>query len=63
MTISRPGPYYKELLLEAVRESDAVGNLVFDVQIVALCREHGDSRLLTEDHDFDRFRGLIIERL
>ena len=61
--ILQPGPDYGELLLEAVRESGAVGNLVFDAQIVALCREHGVSRLLTEDRDFDRFPGLIIERL
>ena len=37
--------------------------LVFDAQIVALCREHGVSRLLTEDRDFDRFKGLRTERL
>ena len=63
MTILQPGPDYEEFLLEAVRESDAIGNLVFDAQIVALCREHGVARLLTEDRDFDRFRGLVIEWL
>ena len=63
VTISRPGPDYEEFLLEAARESDTVRNLVFNFQIVALCREDGGSRLLTEDRDFDRFRGLIIERL
>ncbi len=59
----RPGPDYAQLLLEAIREVNAVGNLVFDAQIVALCREHGVSRLLTEDRDFDRFKGLRTERL
>ena len=37
--------------------------LVFDAQIVALCRESGVSRLVTEDRDFDRFKGLHVERL
>lgn len=35
----------------------------FDAQIVALCREHGVSRLLTVDRDFNRFTGLRTERL
>ena len=58
-----PGASYPALLAEAVREANAIGNLVFDAQVVALCRESGVSRLLTEDRDFDRFRGLRIERL
>ncbi|MDE2849767.1 MAG: PIN domain-containing protein [Acidobacteriota bacterium] len=63
LTLLRPGPHYAQLLLEAIREVNAVGNLVFDAQIVALCREHGVSRLLTHDRDFDRFKGLQTERL
>ena len=63
LTLLRPGPDYPELLFEAIREANAVGNLVFDAHIVALCREHGVSRLLTEDRDFDRFKGLRTERL
>lgn len=63
LTLLRPGPHYAQLLLEAIREVNAVGNLVFDAQIVALCREHGVSRLLTHDRDFDRFKGLRTERL
>ena len=58
-----PGPAYPTLLVEAIREANAIGNLVFDAQIVALCRENGISRLLTEDRDFDRFGGLATERL
>ena len=57
------GPRYSQLLAEAIREGNAVGNLAFDAQVVALCREHGVSALLTEDRDFDRFRGLRTERL
>ncbi len=62
-TVLSPGRGYSQLLAEAIREGNAVGNLAFDAQIVALCREHGVSALLTEDRDFDRFRGLRTERL
>ena len=58
-----PGPRFPELLADAVREADAIGNLVFDAQIVALCREAGVRTLLTEDRDFDRFRAFATERL
>ena len=63
VTVVVPGTAYPALLLEAIREGNAIGNLVFDAQIVALCRENGISRLLTEDRDFDRFDGLVTERL
>lgn len=63
LSILSPGPGFPELLADAVRESDAVGNLVFDAQIVAVCREHGVSSLLTEDRDFERFRDFGTTRL
>lgn len=63
VTVVAPGPDYATLLIEAIREANAIGNVVFDAQIVALCRENGISRLLTEDRDFDRFKGLGVERL
>ena len=62
-SILNPGPDYPALFAEAVREANAVANLVFDAQIVALCRESGVSRLLSKDRDFDRFRELDTERL
>ena len=58
-----PGHRFPDLLADAVREADAIGNLVFDAQIVALCREAGVRALLTEDRDFDRFPGFATERL
>ncbi|MYF07027.1 MAG: type II toxin-antitoxin system VapC family toxin [Rhodospirillaceae bacterium] len=58
-----PGPGYPERLREAVVEAGATGNLAFDAQIAALCRDRGVSVLLTEDRDFERFGGLDIERL
>jgi len=50
-----PGERFWTLVAEAVREARATGNLIFDAQIVALCRESGVSLLLTEDRDFARF--------
>jgi toxin-antitoxin system PIN domain toxin len=61
--VLNPEDGFAELLCEAVLEADAGGNLVFDAQVVALCRQHGVSRLLTQDRDFDRFSGLEVERL
>jgi predicted nucleic acid-binding protein len=33
------------------------GNIAFDAQIAAVCREHRVTRLLTLDRDFSRFSG------
>lgn len=48
------------VLVYAHREG---GNLVFDAQIVAVCREAGISALLTEDRDFARFQGFPVQQL
>lgn len=58
-----PGPRWPDLFDEAVRAGDARGNLAFDAQIAAVCREQGASRLLTRDRDFDRFPGIEVVRL
>ena len=58
-----PGDRFLPLLREAIIESGATGNLVFDAQIVALCREAGAQSLLTEDRDYARFRGFPVKRL
>jgi predicted nucleic acid-binding protein len=50
-----PGEDFPQLLFAAMKDADARGNLVFDAQIVALCREAGVRALLTEDRDFARF--------
>jgi len=63
LRILSPGPRYWPLLAEALREADASGNLAFDAQIVAVCRETGVSALLTGDRDFDRFSDFRVERL
>jgi predicted nucleic acid-binding protein len=51
-----PGPTFPVLFAEACREGAALGNLAFDAQIVAVCREHGVAEILTEDRDFARFQ-------
>ena len=51
------------LLIDSVLQAGARGNLVFDAQIVALCREHGIATILTNDRDFDRFRDLRVRYL
>lgn len=55
-----PGPRYGAILLDAVRDGRVAGNLAFDAQIAAVCREHGVSSLLTRDRDFARFPWIRI---
>ncbi|MYE00789.1 MAG: type II toxin-antitoxin system VapC family toxin [Alphaproteobacteria bacterium] len=61
--VVRPGGAFIDRLLAAAHEADARGNLMFDAQIVALCREHGVDEVLTNDRDFARFDGLRMRRL
>ena len=58
LRLLHPSDRYWQLLREALAEADARGNLAFDAQIAAVCREHGAETLLTEDRDFRRFTGL-----
>jgi predicted nucleic acid-binding protein len=58
-----PGPSFPSLFAEACRDGAAAGNLAFDAQVVAVCREHGVTELLTEDRDFSRFPGMTPVRL
>jgi toxin-antitoxin system PIN domain toxin len=60
LRILSPGGRYPKLFAEALREADARGNLAFDAQIAAVCREQGAGRLLTMDRDFARFRDLQL---
>lgn len=61
--ILRPESGFFELLTAIVRKADARGNLAFDAQIAAVCRQHGVSSLLTNDRDFARFEGLRLRFL
>ena len=53
-----PGSAFTDHFRAIAIEADARGNLSFDAQIAALCKEHGATALLTEDRDFRRFTGL-----
>lgn len=55
-----PGLSYSTLLMDAVQQADARGNLAFDAQIAAVCQEAGCLRLLTLDRDFARFPQLKL---
>lgn len=59
----RPGPDCLDYLFQAMVSAGVRGNLVFDAQIAALCREHGVKEILTNDRDFNRFEGMEIELL
>jgi hypothetical protein len=52
-----PGPHDPSFSPAASREANAAGDLAFDAQIVALCREAGVTELVTRDRDFSRFSG------
>ena len=56
------GSYYR-LLRSAILKGNVKGNLVYDAQIAALCRENGIRYILTDDRDFSRFRTLSIMSL
>jgi hypothetical protein len=49
-------------LRSIAEQSGARGNLFFDVQIAAICREHGITEILTMDRDFSRFSGIKVRR-
>jgi uncharacterized protein len=63
LRVLSPGARYWPILRETLLEAGSRGNLVFDAQIVAVCREHGAGTLLTEDRDFRRFSGIRVARL
>ena len=63
LLVLTPAERYWQLLKEALAEARATGNLAFDAQIVAVCREHGVHTLLTEDRDFHRFGDFRVEHL
>ena len=61
--VVQPGPEFMAWLLTTAREADSHGNLMFDAQIAAVCREHGIDGILTNDCDFERFGTLRVQRL
>lgn len=58
-----PGERFVSIFLGVLEEAGARGNLVFDAQIVAVCREAGVRQFVTEDRDFSRFREFPTVRI
>lgn len=50
---------YWPALEDAARAARAVGPLIHDARIAALCQAHGVRELWTADRDFGRFPGLV----
>ena len=61
--VLQPSDRYWRLLAAAMDEADANGNLVLDAEIVAVCREHGVTTILSEDRDFRRFSTMSLRTL
>lgn len=53
-----PGKNFWHHLKASSEAAQAVGNLMFDAQIAAVCLEHGTLDLITADRDFSRFPEL-----
>jgi uncharacterized protein len=52
-----PTEHHWDILRGVLRESNAIGNLVYDAHLAALALEH-NCELNSSDQDFSRFRGL-----
>ena len=61
--VALPGADFLRYLETTVHKADARGNLMFNAQIAALCREHGIAAILTNDRDFERFDKLQVRYL
>lgn len=55
-----PQDEYWSIFTRVMRQGNALGNIVFDAQIVALCLEHGVQTLVSEDRDMRRFKDLEV---
>ena len=58
LRVLMPGDRFPALLLDTVAGARVTGNLVFDAQIAAVCREHGVETIWSNDRDFARFDGI-----
>ena len=60
-SVLTPSDRHAAVLSQTISElSDIRGNLVHDLHIASLMREHGVSRICTRDADFHRFRFLEV---
>lgn len=54
------GPGYPEVLARLMTAGKAVGGMVHDARVAAICLQNGVSVLLTVDRDFSRFSELKV---
>ncbi len=55
-----PSAHYFDHLKAMLESAEATGNLVFDAQIAAVCRDQGISDLVSDDRDFMRFPNIKV---
>jgi toxin-antitoxin system PIN domain toxin len=60
LEILLPGEKFWDFFKREIIETNCKGNLVFDAQIAALCKEHGVNEILTFDQDFKRFDKIKV---
>lgn len=58
--VLRPTQMFWPVLRETVADAGAMGPLVHDAQIVAVCIEHGVDAIISEDRGMRRFRGIRV---
>lgn len=63
LAVLNPARDFWPILAEIAGAADVRGNLFYDAQIVAVCREHGVREILSEDRDFSRFKGITLHTL
>jgi len=57
-----PGEHFWDTLRKVASDAGVSGNLLFDAQIAAVCRDAGALHFVTGDRDFTRFSFLTSER-
>ena len=55
-----PGGLFWSIFPTVIRQGNAIGNDIFDAQIMATCLEHGVQTLFSEDRGMSRFQGLRV---
>jgi hypothetical protein len=51
---------YWELLKPTLKTAKAVGPLIHDGRVAALCRAHGVAEIWSADRDYTRFEGIRV---
>jgi toxin-antitoxin system PIN domain toxin len=63
LSVLNPGNHFWPMLQEIVEKANTRGSVIYDAQIVAVCKEHGVRDILSEDRDFMRFEEIQLHNL